>query len=299
MMMQGCESRFSYVRYALSTGLSEQEKLGVNPFKLGIIAASDNHNGTPAAELEQGHMGANGVDRDSLRRLTSGVEVPGGIAKGSPIRYGPGGVAGLWAEENTRESLFAAMRRRETFGTSGPRITPRLFCGWAFPDDICSSPEMVAEAYQLGVPMGSDLPVSPAADVAPKILVSASRDPMSYPLQRIQIIKGWVDDKGRTQQAVYDVAGNPDNGASVDTASCETRGSGFAQLCTVWQDPDFDPSMPAVYYSRIIENPSCRWSTYDCNALSVEQRPESCDDPTIPKAIQERAWTSPVWYQPG
>ena len=298
MRLVGCLSRFSYARYALSTGLSEQEKLGINPFKLGIIAATDNHNGTPTAGLEKGYMGANGGDRYPQTRLRGEVEVPGGIARGSPVRYNPGGIAGIWANENSRDALFGAMRQRETFGTSGPRIEPRFFGGWEMEDDICDSPEMIARAYKQAVPMGGDLPDNPRSVTAPRFLASAIRDPRSQLLQRIQIIKGWVDADGKTHQAIYDVAGDSHSNARVDTDTCEVAGSGYNQLCSVWQDPDFDPQRSAVYYSRVLENPVCRWSTYQCNKLPVEERPDSCSDGDVPKTIQERAWTSPVWYTP-
>jgi len=298
MSLQGCESRFSYVRYALAAGLQDQRVLGVNPFRLGIIAATDNHNGTSAAEFERGHLGATGQDRDAVRRLTSGVEVPGGIAKGSPVRYGPGGLAGVWAEENTRESLFAAMRRRETFGTSGPRIQPRFFAAADYPEDICEAPDMVATAYRLGVAMGGEIGGEDWPGGSPEFLLAAHRDPLGNPLQRIQVIKAWVDEQGRAHQAVHDVAGDPGNGAWVDDDTCEVHGDGYAQLCATWRDPAFQPGVAAVYYARVLENPSCRWSTWDCNSLPAGQRPPTCDDPTIPKAIQERAWTSPIWYAP-
>ena len=296
MRLVGCISRFSYARYALSTGLAEQQKLGVNPFRMGIIAATDTHNATPAAGLENNYTGANGIDRDPQYRLRGEVEVPGGIARGSPVRYNPGGVAGIWARENSRDALFSAMRRRETFGTSGPRIEPRFFGGWELEDDICDSPEMIARAYEQAVPMGGELADKPPEAAAPRFLASAIRDPRGHLLQRIQIIKGWVDADGKTHQAVYAIAGDPHSSAAVDTDTCEVVGYGHDQLCGVWQDPDFDPDRSAVYYSRVIENPGCRWSTYQCNKLPPQQRPESCSDPNVPKTIQERAWTSPVWY---
>lgn len=294
MLLKGCLSRFSYVRYALGTGLEERRRYGINPFKLGIVAATDNHNGTPTADSERNYLGANGPDRDARSRLGGAVEVPGGIAKASPVRYGPGGVAGIWAEENSRQALFAAMRRRETFGTSGPRIEPRFFGGWDLQPGLCESPDMVEAAYASGVPMGGDLP-APAAG-APTFLASAVRDSDGNLLQRIQMVKVWVDEGGRTHQAVHDIAGDPDNGAAVDERNCETSGSGFDQLCRVWRDPDFDPATSAVYYTRVLENPSCRWSTYQCNRFPRSERPASCFDPDIPKTIQERAWTSPIWY---
>ncbi|MCX2981987.1 DUF3604 domain-containing protein [Halieaceae bacterium IMCC14734] len=297
MRLVGCLSRFSYVRYALSAGLAEQEKLGVNPFRLGIIAATDNHNGTPTADSESNYMGANGPDREARHRLRGTVEVPGGIAKGSPVRYNPGGLAGIWAQQNTRQSLFTAMRNRETFGTSGPRIEPRFFGGWNVPETLCQDPAMISKAYAAGVPMGGELNGSALSNGAPQFVVSANQDPQGMPLQKIQVIKGWVDAQG-TQQAVYEVAGNGANGASVSAADCTPQGSGFAQLCSVWRDPDFDPAQRAVYYARVVENPSCRWSTWQCNAMPAAARPTSCSDPEVPKFIQERAWTSPIWYNP-
>lgn len=295
MRLVGCLSRFSYARYALSEGLAEQQKLGVNPFKMGIVAATDNHNGTADADRERNYLGSSGSDRTAQNRLRGTVEVPGGIAKGSPVRYNPGGLAGVWAPENSRTALFTAMQNRETFGTSGPRIEPRFFGGYNLDSSLCNSEDMLAQAYASATPMGGDLPADTAAG-SPSFLVSASQDPNSQPLQRIQIIKGWVDRDGQTQQAVFDVAGEPDNGADVNLETCETQGGGFAQLCSVWSDPDFDAGQSAVYYTRVLENPSCRWSTWQCNELPEEQRPGSCNDPDVPKTIQERAWTSPIWY---
>jgi hypothetical protein len=301
MMLKGCASRYSYVRYALTAGLAERRKLGVNPFKLGIVAASDTHNGAPAAGLEKGHLGSHGSDRDVGHRLLGKVEVPGGIATGSPVRYNPGGLAGVYARENSREALFDAMRRRETFGTSGPRIEPRFFAGWELDVNLCQSETFLQQAYASGVPMGSDLRPAPTGMTqSPIFVASATRDPRpgGYLLQRIQVIKGWVDEQGRTHQAVYDIAGDPDNGASVDVRSCAVSGPGFSQLCAAWRDPNFDPAVAAVYYTRVLENPSCRWSQHDCLALPEDQRPASCSDPELPWQIQERAWTSPIWYQP-
>ncbi len=294
MRLVGCLSRFSYARYALSNGLAEQQRLGANPFRLGIVAATDNHNATAAAHLEKGYLGSSGTDLLPKNRLRGNVDVPGGVARGSPVRYNPGGVAGVWAENNSRDALFSAMRRRETFGTSGPRIEPRLFGGWNLDSALCDAPDMIEQAYATGVPMGSDLP-EPNAD-APAFLVTASRDAQSFPLQRLQVVKGWIDEEGRTQQAVYDVAGDSEGLASLNTDTCEVSGPGYDQLCSVWRDPDFDADVSAVYYSRVIENPSCRWSTYQCNDLPEAERPASCTDPDVPKHIHERAWTSPIWY---
>jgi Protein of unknown function (DUF3604) len=158
----------------------------------------------------------------------------------------------------------------------------------------------VAIGYKLGVPMGGDLPAAPKPGLAPTFAFNALRDASEdgAPLQRIQVIKGWVDDEGRMHQDIYDVAGYADNGASVNLDTCERKGSGHARLCSVWQDPDFDSKRDSVYYTRVVENPSCRWSTYQCNQLAPADRPPSCNDPDVPKTVQERAWTSPIWYTP-
>jgi hypothetical protein len=301
MMLKGCVSRYSYVRYALTAGLSEEGKLGINPFKFGIIASTDTHIGAPAPEREKNYLGSHGNDMVLEDRLLSTIKVPGDIATGSPVRYNPGGIAGIYANENSRSALFEAMRRRETFGTSGPRITPRFFAGWNLDTSLCQSSDYLAQAYENGVPMGADLHPSPAgAKQSPVFVASANRDPRDEGnlLQRIQIIKGWIDGEGRTQQAVYDVTGLNKGDATVDPLTCQVSGQGFAQLCASWQDPDFDPAMSAVYYARVLENPSCRWSHYDCLTLPKDQRPPSCSDPELPWQIQERAWTSPIWYQP-
>ncbi|MFT4518224.1 MAG: hypothetical protein ACI9JM_000605 [Halioglobus sp.] len=302
MMLKGCVSRYSFVRYALTAGLAEKNKLGVNPFKLGIVAASDTHIGAPAVGLEKGHQGSHGNDREVQSRLLGKVEVPGDIATGSPVRYNPGGIAGVYAEENSRDALFTAMHNRETFGTSGPRISPRFFAGWDLEEDLCQQANYLQSAYRDGVTMGSDLVQDPTAkEQSPVFIASANRDPRdgSNLLQRIQIIKGWIDEKGQTHQAIYDVAGASADEASVDKQTCAVSGRGFSQLCASWRDPDFDAAVPAVYYTRVLENPSCRWSRYDCLSLPEEERPASCRDPRLPWRIQERAWTSPIWYEPG
>jgi hypothetical protein len=300
MMLKGCASRYSYVRYALTAGLAEEQKLGINPFKLGIIASTDTHIGAPGAVTEKGYAGSHGNDRSMSDRLLDKIEVPGDIATGSPVRYNPGGIAGIYAHENSRSALFDAMRRRETFGTSGPRIEPRFFAGWELDADLCNSADYLAKAYSQAVPMGSDLPTadSGTAQRSPVFLVSANRDAREQGnlLQRIQIIKGWTDSDGGTHQVVFDVAGASPGEAQVDPDTCKVSGRGFSQLCASWEDPDFDPQQSAVYYARVLENPSCRWSHYDCLSLPEDQRPPSCTDPALPWQIQERAWTSPIWY---
>ncbi len=298
MMLTGCLSRYNYVRYALSTGLAEERKLGINPFKMGIVAASDSHNAAPAVGLEKGHKGSHGTDRLAKHRLLGTVEVPGGIAKGSPVRYNPGGLAGVYAAQNTRADIFDAMQRRETFGTSGPRIAPRFFAGWNMAEDICQSTSYLEDAYASGVPMGSDLPTTRAPGNGPLFVASAAADSREGGnlLQRIQVIKGWIDSEGRTQQAVFHIAGDSGGNASVNPDTCAVSGTGHQQLCATWRDPDFEPDQSAVYYVRVLENPSCRWSRYDCLSLPEDEHPPSCSDPDLPWQIQERAWTSPIWY---
>ncbi len=301
MLLSGCVSRWSYARYGLIEGLAEKRRLGVNPFAFGFIASTDNHNGTSGAVAEDQYYGANGSDLEIMDRMQPPLVVPG-IAKGSPARYNPGGLAGVWAEENSRESLFAAMRRRETFGTSGPRIRPRFFGGWHYSASLCRREEPLEVAYRDGVPMGGTLPRRESAQaVAPMFLATALQDPApgAAPLDRLQVIKGWVDERGQPHQKVHDIAGG-DRAADVDVATCQRRGGGYQRLCAVWRDPSFNPAQRATYYLRVLESPSCRWSTHDCVALSAQglERPATCDDPDIPKTVQERAWSSPVWYEP-
>ncbi|MEP5569693.1 MAG: DUF3604 domain-containing protein [Halioglobus sp.] len=292
-----------FVRQVLTNGLGLEAKLGTNPYQFGVIASTDTHLGAPGAVEEDRFLGHGGA----------GVPARGEIPPGLPdkLEYNPGGLAVVWAEENSRDSLFAGMRRREAYGTSGPRISSRFFAGWDYADDLCQSADRIERAYSGGVPMGGLLTDAPAAQSSPVFLLAASQDPGTtdspgMPLQRIQVIKGWVDENGVGQQAVFDVAGNPNNGAKVDIKNCETSGEGFAQLCAVWQDEDFDPAQRAFYYSRVVENPSCRWSQRQCVAAGVD-----CSDPdTIGEGfsgccasehrpvIQERAWSSPIWYTP-
>jgi hypothetical protein len=293
----GCVSRRDFVRGALLEGLKEDQRLGTNPLRLGIVASTDTHNGTPGAVTEDSFLGHRGTDDGTpAARLGEGQFYLGGY------RFSPGGLAAVWAEENSRPALFDALRRREVYGTSGPRITVRFFGGWSLGSGLCGDPNLVETAYLQGVPMGGFLAVAPSGAGAPSFLVSALRDPGTgarpgTPLQRIQIVKGWLAD-GEPHQQVYDGAGDANDGATVNDTTCLQSGPGFDSLCTVWTDPDFDPSARAFYYVRVLENPSCRWSTFACNALPPDQRPPSCTDPSVPRTIQERAWTSPIWYRP-
>jgi hypothetical protein len=291
-----CLSRLSYVRYALVEGIKEEERLGINPFKFGITASTDTHNASGGGVAEKtfpGHLGWG--DGTAERRVTYESRVPGNASNN------PGGLIGVWAEENSREAIFDNIRKKEVFGTSGPRITPRFFGGWNYDRSLCSDPELVSRAYADGVAMGNDLPAM--AGEAPVFVATAAADPGTAelpgtPLQRLQIVKGWYDERGDHHQRVFEVAGEAKNEAAVDLQSCQPRGSGFAQLCAVWSDPEFSADQRAVYYLRAVENPSCRYSTWQCNSLPPTERPGWCGSPAVPKIIQERAWSSPIWYTP-
>jgi len=288
-----------FVREVLKEGLAIQQELGANPYKMGIIAASDTHLGTPGYVNEkdfQGHGGA-------------GAPATEGRIKSLPdnIEFNPGGLSGVWAEENTRESIFSAFKRREVFGTSGPRIKVRMFASWDFADKLCEDKNYMSLASSTGVPMGGDLRPT-KKDVAPTLLVTALQDPNSEPLQRVQVIKGWVDAAGAEHERVYDVLGSANNGARVDVNSCKTdpglAGQSFSNSCKVWKDPDFNKDESSFYYTRVLENPSCRWHARVCNANQVQCdipstiKPgfEACCDSNYNKVIQERGWSSPIWY---
>ncbi|MFH2006191.1 MAG: DUF3604 domain-containing protein [bacterium] len=298
MRLWGCVSRLDFIRNALKAGLAEEQRIGVNPYKFGLIASTDTHNSIAGKVSEHdfpGHVGE--VDDTPEKRLGEGTLTH------DTVINNPGGLTGVWAEERSRDSIFDALRRREVFATSGPRIKVRLFGGWGLADTLCGDPEWVATAYDTGVPMGQDLPERPASASAPSFVIWAEADPgvpdqLGVPLQRMQIIKGWVDAEGEPHEQVYDVAGNPDNDADVDLLTCEPTGTGDDTLCTVWTDPDFDLAEHAFYYVRVVQNPTCRWSTYDCLGIPEADRPAACTDPGVPQTVQDRAWSSPIWYTP-
>jgi len=328
-----------FLRYAYGEGMKLEESLGTNPFGYGITAATDTHISAPGFAAEDDFKGHGGAGQPN-RYLPPPAGFP-------DIEYlSPGGLTAVWAQENARDAIFDAFRAKETFGTSGPRIVVRMFGGWEYPSSICDDDDLAAQGYAGGVPMGGTL-AAQTGTTGPQFVVSAKQDPAGVPLQRIQIVKGWLEGDAYEVQ-VFDVAGDPDNGASVDLDTCAPQGAGANDLCNVWQDPGFDPAQRAYYYARVIENPTCRWTThqcvaadYDCNEwdydecrlLAQEEIPRSnytcdCCDPTaglnvewceaidcsdpaslpakearccVPRVapvIQERAWTSPIWYQP-
>jgi len=292
----------NYVRDALEQGLLEEERVGANPFKYGLLASTDTHLGAAGATREEGYPGHGGAGTPAATELPVGLP--------DDVEFNPGGLAVLWAEENARDSLFDAMRRKEAYGTSGTRPIVRFFGGWDYPTDLCASPDFVSTGYARGVPMGGDLPARPRDAAAPTFALTALADPGTTArpgtkLQRVQVVKAWVEN-GAAHEHVYDVAGDPTNGADVDLETCTPRGPGFGSLCTVWRDPDFRPAERALYYARVVENPSCRWSAYACRAAGVDCRDpgrvkpgfEACCAPDHAWTIQERAWTSPIWYAP-
>lgn len=296
----------SYVREAYLNGLRMEQESGVNPYKFGVIGSSDTHNAAGSFE-EDNYWSKTGVlDIEPQLRGSVPLDTPTAdgetYANGASQYWGGSGLAGVWAESNTRDSIYAAFRRKETFSTSGPHIKLRFFGGFDLASDLVDGADNIAQLYERAVPMGSDLLAKGTS--APSFFLWASRDADSGPLQRLQVIKGWVDG-GETHEQVYDVACSdggevdakthrcPDNGAKVDLSDCSvTPNKGAGELRTLWQDPDFEPGQRAIYYARVLENPICRWSTWDALRAGVAPRPD------MQTTIQDRAWSSPIWYLP-
>ena len=291
---------YGYIREALINGVGYQEYLGVNPFKYGIVSGADAHTAFSDNE-EFNYTGAHGaVDATAKKRLSGAKQTAGEAA----VNFGTPGATGVWAPENTREAIFDAMQRKETYGTSGPLIRLRFFGGWDYAKGLNEDKDFVKKAYKNGVPMGQDLSKKPSNAKAPTLAVWALKDPESGNLDRVQIVKGWYQN-GYPQEKIYDVAlsdnRKPDpktgkvppvgNTVNIKEATY-TNDIGDSQLSAVWTDPDFKPEQHAVYYVRVLEIPTPRWSTYDAKALGIDP-PEGVD-----AAIQERAWSSPIWYTP-
>lgn len=318
------EPKGSYVRDAYLNGLSINKKLQANPYKFGLIGSSDTHTGAIADDesnyfAKVGMVDAHSYLRGSTPLPENELEILGSpeteafigqiididgrkYVKGAFETFGASGLAAVWADENTREAIYDAFRRKETFATTGPRLRVRFFAGYGFGADPINAPDAVATAYDKGVPMGADLLAQ--GDASPEFLVWAQRDLDGAPLQRIQIIKGVMAEAGPTEK-VYDVACSegmtpdptthrcPDNGAKVNITDCSISADvGAAELKTVWKDPDYNASQEAFYYVRVLENPTCRWSTWDAVKANVPPRPD------LKKTIQERAWSSPIWVRP-
>ena len=289
-----------YIRSALRRGLALGEDLGINPYQFGVIGATDGHTSLPSAE-ENNFMGK--FPTDSIPANKSGgwgdePQRPFGWAMSAS------GLAAVWAEENTRESIVAAMRRREVYATSGPRIGIRVYGGWGLTDDHVNAPDFPSNVIARAVPMGGEL-MSAAQGVSPSLLIEAAADPESAFLDRVQVVKGWLNPDGSTAEQVYDVAWAgedrllPDgslqpvkNTVNLKTGEVDNR-VGAARLTTAWTDPDFDPDQAAFYYVRVLQIPTARHSLLDKLALGGQV------DTRTPDTLQERAYTSAIWYQPG
>ena len=321
----------SYVREALLSGLALEQQGMTNPYQFGFIGSSDTHSAA-SQNVESnfvsklGLLSGSGERRGSVPqagiageisyvadKVLNGIrgqanlrlKIDGNVyTAGAAPTFGASGVAAAWAEENTRESLYSAFRRKEVFATSGPRMQIRLFAGYGFDESMLTQSDGIERAYATGVTMGGNLRPNEKAEEEqpsnPSFLVMASADTESAPLQRLQMIKGWVDANG-THEEVIDVAcaggaapvANrcPDNGAKVDVSNCAiNEETGAGHLSALWRDPAFDQDQRAFYYARVIENPTCRWSTWDANREGVAPRPD------LPTTIQERAWSSPIQY---
>ena len=289
-----------YMRDALRVGMELSHKEGFNPFTFGVIGASDSHNASSPVD-ENNYTGKLPMmDGSAGLRTDQATLLPSGI---NPVtRWSSGGLAGVWAEENTRASLFDALRRKETYATSGPRMKVRFFAGWNYSADILQQSEVIKLAYAGGVPMGGRLQGT-SNNTAPSFVVMASKDPEGANLDRLQIVKAWLDASGVSHEKVYDVVASDGRTPNVKTGKIAAVGNtvdveaaeysntiGTPQLSSVWTDPDFDSSNEALYYARVLEIPTPRWSTYDAKTLGVEAM--------APATIQERAVTSAIWYAP-
>jgi hypothetical protein len=291
-----------YAREALKNGLVLEEKLGTNPYKFGMVGATDSHTGLATAEEDNFFGKSTSVEPSATRIQHPFVSSDLGAWEGHKLVAS--GYQGIWASENTREALFDAMERKETYATTGPRMLVRFFGGWEYDADDLRSRTPAFIGYEKGVPMGGDLSNAPAGK-APTFMLIALRDPIGANLDRIQVIKGWLDEKGKTHERIYDVAVSDDRtigadgrcstpvGNTVDiNAANWTNTIGASELAAVWTDPDFDPDQKAFYYGRVIEIPTPRWVLYDKLRLGAEI-PEEAE-----LTHQERAYTSPIWYNP-
>jgi hypothetical protein len=295
--------RWEYSREALKTGLMLEKKLGVNPYKFGMVGSTDAHTALAAVEEENFFGKHSGVEPEPNRWKHVVIKAPDPELTVMGWQQAASGYAAVWAEENTRDSIFDAMKRKEAYATTGSRILVRFFGGWDFDDNDAQSRLPAGVGYAKGVPMGGDLPPAPAGK-SPSFLVAAMKDPLSGSLDRIQIIKGWMDEKGDLHEKVYDVVWSGDRqpgadgkvplvGNTVDVENATWSNSiGSPELITVWTDPDFDAKERAFYYARVIEIPTPRWTAYEAVRFGIEM------DENVPMVTTERAYTSPIWYSP-
>lgn len=292
-----------YIREGLKSGLKLEQQLGVNPYKYGLAGGTDDHTGITSSE-EDNFFGKFKASEPSKERWDeNAMKFDGRVVKGWEL--GAAGWTGVWATANTREAIWDAMKRKETYATTGPRITVRFFGGFDFSAADLGISNWAEAAYGKGVPMGGDLANAPAGK-APSFVVMAAKDPMGANLDRVQIIKGWVDAKGNKQEKVYEVIwGDADkrklnakgklpavgNTVNLETATMDNS-IGDPELSTVWTDPDFNAALPAFYYVRVLEIPTPRWTAYDAVNYKLKMGKE------VPMTLQERAYTSPIWYTP-
>ena len=281
----------SYARSALKLGLGQEAVVGVNPFKFGMIGSTDSHTALATADQDNfwGKMPGNEPGRN---RVVTGWN------------YSASGYAAVWATENTRQALFDAMRRKEVYASTGPRMTVRFFGGWDYSATDAARPDLAQVGYAKGVPMGGDLAEAPTGR-APSFLIRAVKDPAGANLDRVQVIKGWRDEDGELHERIYNVAlsgGRTENakgeveavGSTVDVRGASyTNSIGDPELAVVWTDPDFDRAELAFYYLRVLEIPTPRWTAYDAKFYGLTDLPDG-----IPMITQERAYTSPIWYTP-
>jgi hypothetical protein len=288
-----------YARRALRNGLEFEEKLGVNPFKIGLIGSTDSHSTYASAE-EYNFQGKFSIDSTPEARRDLKI-LPG---TENMWAVSASGLAGVWAKENTRQSLYDAFKRKEVYGTSGPRIAVRFFGGFSFKSKDAKAKNLAKIGYKKGVPMGGDLTDAPR-NKAPSFLIHAVKDPVEGNLDRIQVVKGWLKADGTTAEKVFDVVWSDKrkknskgkvpavgNTVNIETGAY-TNSIGTAQLSTVWKDPEFDPKQRAFYYARVLQIPTPRYSLLDAIALQMDVK-----ETGHPATIQERAYSSPIWYTP-
>lgn len=288
-----CITPTSMIRDGLHKGLALEDELGINPLAFGLIGSTDTHNSNPGDTEEWDYRGASGFNSSPARKRLAG----GRGGNRTSLQRNPGGLAAVWAEENTREALFGAMKRKEVYATSGTRLKLRTFAGFDWAQSAAEDVD-IAAAYEHGVPMGGSLE---GTSGKLGILVWAIRDPDNAPIQKVQVIKGWIED-GERREAVHDIACSGgingetgkcnDNGARVDLSDCSfDEGVGSPEIKVLWQDPDYGKGEDAFYYVRVVQNPTCRWTTYD--SLRLGQEPPT----DVPATITEMAWSSPIWVK--
>ena len=300
--------QYEYARTALQIGMQQEALLGVNPYKFGMIGSTDAHTSLATTREENTWSKTPTMEpsADRWEHLVIGSVAGDETLNTYAYETLASGLAGVWARENTREALFEAMRKKETYATTGTRITVRFFGGWDYGADDVFRPDAVSIGYDRGVPMGGDLPAQPSGVRAPVFMVGAAKDPWSGNLDRIQVVKGWVDENGERHERIYDVAVADGRTIDSDGRARESVGNtvdadnatylnniGDAELRAVWTDPDFNPAHRASYYARVLEIPTPTWQAYDSRFFDIDMPDE------VPMMHQERAYTSPIWYTPG